>query len=84
MAAFEYRQAQEVHQVFSAHGVRYLVIGESGAILLGFADVNQTVEVFVEKSAANGDALVSALGAPGFQLSEAEGADIRRGKTSSS
>ncbi len=36
MAAFEYRQAQEIRDVFWRHGVRYLFIGKSGAILLGF------------------------------------------------
>ncbi len=35
-AAFEYRQAEEIRDVFAAHGVRYLFIGKSGAILLGF------------------------------------------------
>jgi hypothetical protein len=36
MAAFEYRQASELHDALSRHGVRYLFIGKSGAILLGF------------------------------------------------
>ena len=80
MAAFEYRQAQEVHQAFSTHGVRYLFLGKSGAILLGFPDTTQDADLFVEKSAINGDALVSALADLGFQLAEAEAADIRRGK----
>jgi len=35
--AFEYREAEEIHDVFAAHGVRYLFIGKSGAILLGFS-----------------------------------------------
>jgi hypothetical protein len=34
--AFEYRQAEEIRDVFATHGVRYLFIGKSGAILLGF------------------------------------------------
>ena len=36
MAAFEYRQALEVRDAFARHGVRYLFIGKSGAILLGY------------------------------------------------
>src|ERR1035437_6127248 len=36
MPAFEYRQAEEVRDVFARYGVRYLFIGKSGAILLGF------------------------------------------------
>ena len=80
MAAFEYRQAQEVHHAFGAHGVRYLFLGKSGAILLGFPDTTQDADLFVEKSAANGAALVSALVELGFGLSESEAADIVRGK----
>ncbi len=37
-AAFDYRQAEEIRDVFARHGLRYLFIGKSGAILLGFPD----------------------------------------------
>jgi len=33
MAAFEYRQAEEMREAFARHTVRYLFIGKSGAIL---------------------------------------------------
>ena len=61
MAAFEYRQAQEVRDAFKRHGCRYLFIGKSGAILLGFPDTTQDADLFVEKTAQNGAAIVSAL-----------------------
>ncbi len=32
MAAFNYRQAEEIRDVFRAHQIRYLFIGKSGAI----------------------------------------------------
>ena len=80
MAAFEYRQAQEIRDVFARHGCRYLFIGKSGAILLGFPDTTQDADVFVEKSAANGPSLVSALRELGFDLSESQAAEIERGK----
>ena len=35
MSAFEYRQAEEIRDVFSKYNVAYLFIGKSGAILLG-------------------------------------------------
>ena len=41
MAAFEYRQAEEIRDALQRHGVRYLFIGKSGAILLGFPDTTQ-------------------------------------------
>src|SRR5881628_2636782 len=47
MAAFEYRQAQEIRDAFARHGVRYLFIGKSGAILLGFPDTTQDADLFV-------------------------------------
>ena len=61
MAAFEYRQAQEIRDVLARHGVRYLFIGKSGAILLGFPDTTQDADLFVERSAENGRALAAAL-----------------------
>ena len=80
MAAFEYRQAEEVRDALARHGVRYLFIGKSGAILLGFPDTTQDADLFVEKSPANGAALVTALRELGFELSEPQADEIRRGK----
>src|SRR5512143_271913 len=80
MPAFEYRQAEEVRDALARHGVRYLFIGKSGAILLGFPDTTQDADLFVEKSPANGAALVRALRELGFILSEPQADDIRRGK----
>jgi len=80
MGAFEYRQAQEIRDVFARHGVRYLFIGKSAAILLGFPDTTQDADIFVERSAENGGALVVALRELGFALTEAEAGEIRGGK----
>src|SRR2546421_13089321 len=80
MSVFEYRQAEEVRDAFARHGVRYLFIGKSGAILLGYSDTTQDAVVFVERSPANGEAIVAALLDLGFKLDEGQKADIRRGK----
>jgi hypothetical protein len=80
MAAFEYRQAEEIRDAFARHGVRYLFLGKSGAILLGYPDTTQDADLYVEKSSANGEAMVAALSELGFHLNEAEAAEIRRGK----
>ena len=66
-AKFEYAQAEEIRDVFARHGVRYLFLG-SGAILLGFPDTTQNTDLYVEKSPANGAALVVALDELGFVL----------------
>ena len=80
MVAFDYRQANEIRDAFARHGVRYLFIGKSGAILLGFPDTTQDADLFVEKSPTNGDAVIRALEELRFTLTEDHKSDIRRGK----
>lgn len=80
MAAFEYRQAQEIRDAFERHKCRYLFLGKSGAILLGFPDTTQDADIFAEKSPENGRALVAALRELGFALTDDQAAEIERGK----
>ncbi len=80
MPAFEYRQAEEVRDALRRHGVRYLFIGKSAAILLGFPDTTQDADIFVDKNPQNGKAMVEALREIGFALTEGQAADIVRGK----
>ena len=77
MAAFEYRQAQEIRDALRMHGVRYLFIGKSGAILLGFPDTTQDADLYVAQDPVNGKALVAALRGLGFSLTEAQAEEIR-------
>jgi hypothetical protein len=80
MGAFEYRQAQEVRDLLQRHGVRYLFLDKSGAILLGFPDTTQDADLFVERSPDNGRALARALRELGFALTETQAAEVERGK----
>ena len=80
MAAFDYRQAEEIRDVFRDCKVRYLFIGKSGAILLGFPDTTQDADLFVEKTQSNGKALTVALRRLGFVLTEQQALEIERGK----
>src|SRR5438874_2655557 len=80
MAAFEYRQAEELHTALLRHGVRYLFLGKSGAILLGFPDTTQDVDLFPERGPDNGQGLVAALRELGFSLTAPQAEDIVRGK----
>lgn len=80
MGAFEYRQALEIRDVFGRHGVRYLFIGKSGAILLGYPDTTQDADLFLDKVPANARAAVAALTDLGFSLSEVEAGEIGQGK----
>jgi hypothetical protein len=60
--------------------VRYLFIGNSGAILLGFPDTTQDADLFVERAADNGRALAAGLKELGFALTERQENEIVRGK----
>ena len=80
MGAFEYRQALEIRDAFARRGVRYLFIGKSGAILLGYPDTTQDADVFHERSPANGRALSAALRDLAFPLTDAQAAEIERCK----
>jgi hypothetical protein len=80
MAAFEYRQAEELRDAFAKHQVRHLFIGKSAAILLGFPDTTQDADVYVEKNPVNGQAMVDAVQELGFKLTLEQVAEIIRGK----
>ena len=80
MPVFEYRQAEEIRDALARHDVRYLFIGKSGAILLGFPDTTQDADLFVEKDERNGTALCDALRKLGFDLTDFEVSEIVRGK----
>lgn len=80
MGAFEYRQAEEIRDAMAAFGVRYLFLGKSGAILLGFPDTTQDVDVFVAKSEENCRALTRALARLGFELTAEEIEQLLHGK----
>ena len=79
-ARFEYAQAEDIRETFLRNGIRYLFLGKSGAILLGFPDTTQDADLFVEKSDTNGQALVVALRELGFSLTDEQAAEVRRGK----
>jgi hypothetical protein len=80
MGAFEYRQAQEIRDCFARHAIRYLFLGKSGAILLGFPDTTQDADIFAEKSPENCAALVPALRELGFALTDSQAGEVARGK----
>ena len=80
MPAFDYRQAEEIKDALKRHGVRYLFIGKSGAILLGFPDTTQDADLFVDRDEENGRALAAALRELRFELTSEQAGEIERGK----
>ena len=77
---FEYAQAEEIRDAFARHGVRYLFLGKSALILLGYPDTTQDADVFPERSDENGRRMVLALRELGFALDAAGEDAIVRGK----
>ncbi|MBI4229596.1 MAG: hypothetical protein HY608_02050 [Planctomycetes bacterium] len=77
---FDYRQGREIAEAFGRHGVEYLFLGKSGAIILGFPETTQDADLFVRKSPENGRAIVAALVEMGFPLDARQQEEIRRGK----
>lgn len=80
MATFEFWSAQELGRALERHGVQYLFFGKSGAILLGYSDTTQDVDLYLNKERANCEKVVAALLELGFRLTENEQAEIGRGK----
>lgn len=77
---FEYTQAEEIRDVFQAHRIRYLFLGKSGLILLGFPDTTQDADLYCDKTIENCTSIVAALEVLGFQLAEQDKSEILRGK----
>ena len=80
MGAISYKQVEDLRDAFHRHGVTYLFIGKTGAILHGFPDTTQDADVFVQKTMRNGDSAARALQELGFKLTPRQSAEIRRGK----
>jgi len=73
-------QAQQVAEAFAKHGVDYMFIGKSGAILLGYPGTTQDVDIFPRKDVENGSRIVAALIELGFVIKDELSAEIVRGK----
>ena len=80
MGAFTYPQAEEIRDALQRHGVQYLFIGKSGAILHGYPDTTQDADLFVRRRRSNGSALVTALRELGFAVTSEQCDEIVRGK----
>jgi hypothetical protein len=64
-------QAEELASAFAREEVDYLFIGKSGAILLGYPETTQDVDIFLPRSRQNAERVVRALRSLGFELDAA-------------
>lgn len=77
---FSSRMLEDLARVFAKHGVQYLLIGKSGAIVYGFPDTTQDIDIFPEKSRENSQRISAALKELGFHLDEPLEKAILQGK----
>ena len=66
--AFSFRQGELLADTFNELGVDYLLIGKSGAIVLGYPDTTQDVDIYPKKNPENGKRIVDSLLKLGFEL----------------
>ena len=67
---FSAKSLEDLAKIFLKNKVEYLIIGKSGAILYGFPDTTQDVDVFPEKSRNNGRRIVASLKELGFHVDD--------------
>lgn len=77
---FSSQNLERFAQVFAQHRVEYLIIGKSGAIVYGFPDTTQDLDIFPEKTQENSRRLISALKELGFPLNRKLEEAICQGK----
>lgn len=77
---FTAQSLEDLGRIFAKHQVQYLVIGKSGAVIYGFPDTTQDVDIFPEKSSENGKKIVSALKELRFKMDEKLTESIVQGK----
>ena len=65
---FSNQNLERFARIFARHHVEYLIIEKSGAIVYGFPDTTQDLDIFPEKTQENGRKLIPALKELGFPL----------------
>ncbi len=77
---FNPQQAVELKTSLNKHGVDYLFLGKSGAILLGYPATTQDVDIFAPKNPENAGRLLKGLSDLGFRIPEEAARAILEGK----
>ena len=78
--AFSFRQGERLAKEFARANVDYVFIGKSGAIILGYPDTTQDVDVYPKKDPENGKRIIRALSKLGFKVNKQTKEAIIRGK----
>lgn len=78
--ALSFRQGKHLAKAFAKAEVDYVFIGKSGAIILGYPDTTQDVDIYPRKDPDNGRRIINALHRLGFKLDRQTRNAILRGK----
>ena len=65
---FDARSLEKLTKIFARNKVSYLIIGKFGAIIYGFPDTTQDIDVFPEKTVGNGRRIAASLTELGFAI----------------
>ena len=80
MGPIEGKDLERVRDVLAKHDVEYLFVGKMAAILQGYPDTTQDADLFVDKTAGNGERLTAALKELGFNVTDELAEHIRQQK----
>ena len=75
-----HHDVEKLNEALARKDVAYLFIGKGAAVLHGFPDTTQDVDIFPRKDAKNAQALIEALTELGFTIDSATAGEIARGK----
>ena len=75
-----HHDVERLNEALARNDVAYLFIGKGAAVLHGFPDTTQDVDIFPRKDTKNAQALIEALTELGFTIDSAAAGEIARGK----
>ena len=78
-AAISHHDIEKLNEALTRKDVAYLFIGKGAAVLHGFSDTTQDVDIFPRKDTKNARALIEALTELGFTIDSAAAGEIVRG-----
>ena len=79
-APISHHDIETLNETLARKDVAFLFIGKGAAVLHGFPDTTQDVDIFPRKDTKNAQALIEALNELGFTIDSATAGEIARGK----
>ncbi|MBI5359611.1 MAG: hypothetical protein HZA48_03415 [Planctomycetes bacterium] len=77
---FNFQQAELLCKALNSQKADYLLIGKSGAVIMGYPGTTQDVDIYPKKDPENAKKIIKALNSIGFKLDNKIKEAILRGK----